>query len=171
VNDDGLVVPAAVLGFTTLQRLSELVISRRNTYYLFAKGAHEAGAKQYSAIVLIHSLWLIGLWVMVWGQPLVWPWLVVYFMGQAMRLWVMLTLKGRWTTKIIVLPGAPLVTTGPYRFLRHPNYLAVVVEVAALPLAFGLVGFAAAFSLLNAIMLVIRVRTEDKALANAMSET
>jgi methyltransferase len=154
-----------VLGFTTVQRLGELALSTRNTKRLLARGAHEAGAWHYSLIVMLHATWLVGLWLLAWDRPVEWPWLVAYFAGQAMRLWVVLTLKERWTTKVIVLPGAPLVTTGPYRFLRHPNYLAVVIEVAALPLAFGLTAYAAIFSILNAMMLVIRVRAEDAALA------
>jgi methyltransferase len=87
---------------------------------------------------------------------------------QALRLWVLATLKDRWTTRIIVLPGAPLVTHGPYRFIRHPNYAIVVGEIAALPLALGMPFYAAVFSVLNAAVLFVRIRAENDALKGAM---
>lgn len=162
-----MILQASILGFTTIQRLGELVISRRNTKALTAKGGREVPNGHYPFLIALHSIWLIGLWVLALDKPVVWPWLAVYFLGQAMRLWVILTLGERWTTKIVVLPGAPLVRTGPYRFLAHPNYIAVAVEVAALPLAFGLCIYAAVFSILNAVMLLVRIRAEDAALAEA----
>jgi methyltransferase len=95
-------------------------------------------------------------------------WFLVFMGLQALRLWVLATLKGRWTTRIIILPGAPLVRSGPYRFLRHPNYAIVVGEIAALPLAFGLPLYAIVFSLINALILHVRVKAENAALKSAM---
>ena len=92
-------------------------------------------------------------------------WLGVFAVLQALRIWVLATLGRRWTTRIIVLPGAPLVASGPYRLLSHPNYAVVVGEIAVLPLAFGLPAFAAGFTLLNLALLSVRVRAENKALA------
>ena len=144
----------------TVQRLSELVIARRNTQRLLARGAIEIGAAHYPAIVLLHAAWLVGLWLLAWRRPPSLPWLVVYAALEAARLWVLLTLGGRWTTRIIVLPGAPLVARGPFRFLSHPNYAVVIAEIAVLPLAFGMPIYAAIFSVLNAAVLGVRIRAE-----------
>jgi methyltransferase len=152
-------------GDPTGKRLAELVISHRNTRRLISEGAQEAGASHYPAMVVLHGAWLLGLWILALNRPVSWPWLAAFFVGQATRVWVVATLGRRWTTRIIVLPGAPLVRKGPYRLLAHPNYVAVAIEVAALPLAFGLAWFAVVFSLLNAMMLFVRVRAEDSALA------
>jgi methyltransferase len=95
---------------------------------------------------------------------LIWPFAAAYLLLQPLRLWVLVSLGGRWTTRIIVLPGAPLVRSGPFRLLRHPNYAIVVAEIALLPLAFGLWEMAAVFSLLNAAVLAIRIRAEERAL-------
>lgn len=153
-----------VLALVTLQRLGELVLARRNTRRLMAQGAHEVAPEHYPLLVAMHAAWLIGLWWLAWDRPIQWPWLAVFVVLQALRLWVLATLGGRWTTRIIVLPGAPLVAKGPYRFLSHPNYAVVIGEIAALPLAFGLVIYAAAFSVLNAVVLTIRIRAENAAL-------
>lgn len=161
-------LPAAVapivLGFVTAQRLSELVIARRNTRRLLARGAFELGAAHYPAIVLLHAAWLVGLWLLAWRRPPSLPWLVVYTALEAARLWVLLTLGERWTTRIIVLPGAPLVARGPFRFLSHPNYAVVIAEIAVLPLTFGMPIYAAIFSVLNAAVLGVRVRAEETGL-------
>ena len=154
----------AILLFVTVQRLAELVIARRNTRALLARGASEVGAGHYPLIVLLHGAWLLALWVLAPGKPVYWP-LIAVFMGlQCLRLWVLATLGNRWTTRIIVLPGAPLVARGPFRFLKHPNYAVVMAEIAVLPLAFGLVWVALVFSLLNAAVLTIRIRAEGRAL-------
>jgi methyltransferase len=153
-----------VLALVTLQRLGELVLARRNTRRLLARGAHEVAPEHYPLLVAMHAAWLIGLWWLAWDRPIQWPWLVVFLALQALRVWVLATLGGRWTTRIIVLPGAPLVAKGPYRFLSHPNYAVVIGEIAALPLAFGLWIFAAVFSLLNAAVLTVRIRAENAAL-------
>lgn len=156
-----------VLALVTVQRLGELMLSRRNTKRLIAQGAVEHAPGHYPLIVALHAAWLAGLWWLAWDRPVQWPWLVVFILLQAARVWVLATLGGRWTTRIIVLPGAPLVRKGPYRFLSHPNYAVVVAEILVLPLAFGLLLYGLAFSVLNAAVLSIRIRAEQKALAVA----
>ncbi|OWV85331.1 hypothetical protein ATY75_25140 [Rhizobium sp. N122] len=158
----------ALLTFVTLQRLGELVLARRNTAALIAKGAREVAPEHYPAMVALHAGWLIGLWLLAPGRPVEPSWFAVFIGLQALRLWVLATLKDRWTTRIIILPGAPLVTSGPYRFLRHPNYAIVVGEIAALPLAFGLPFYAIGFSLLNACILYVRMKAENAALKSAV---
>ena len=155
-----------VLGFVTLQRLVELWWSARNEQRLRARGAREAGTRHYPFIVALHALWLAGLWIWAWPRPANWWLVAAYAVLQIARVWVIVTLGERWTTRIIVLPGAPLVRAGPYRFLKHPNYLVVAIEIALLPLAFGLLLYAAFFSLANAGVLLWRIRAEDRALAN-----
>jgi methyltransferase len=122
-------------------------------------------------IVGTHALWLAALWWLAPGKPINWLLVGVYVLLQAGRIWVLATLGRRWTTRIIVLPGEPLVTKGPFRIFRHPNYLVVVGEIAVLPLAFGLVPVALFFSLLNAVVLAIRIRAESRALAPLRAET
>ncbi|MBY5320141.1 MULTISPECIES: isoprenylcysteine carboxyl methyltransferase family protein [Rhizobium] len=158
----------ALLAFVTLQRLGELVLARRNTAALLAKGAREVAPEHYPVMVALHASWIIGLWLTAPGRPVALFWFLVFMGLQVLRLWVLATLKGRWTTRIIVLPGASLVRSGPYRFLRHPNYAIVVGEIAALPLAFGLPFYAIVFSLLNALILYVRVKAENAALKSAM---
>jgi len=153
-----------VLALVTIQRLAELVIARRNTERLLKAGAIEASPGHYPLIVALHAAWLIGLWVLAYNIP---PNLVligIFLILQALRVWVLVTLGPRWTTRIIILPGAPLVTTGPFRFLSHPNYCVVVAELLVLPLAFGLVWYGIIFSILNAMILTIRIRAENEAL-------
>ena len=155
-----------VLALVTLQRGFELVLARRNTARLMAQGAVEVGAAHYPLIVGMHAAWLAGLWLLGWNRPVNLWWLGVFILLQAGRLWVLGSLGPRWTTRIIILPGAPLVRRGPYRFFSHPNYMVVAGEILALPLAFGLVVFGLVFSLLNAGVLFIRIRTEQIALAD-----
>lgn len=153
-----------ILSFVTLQRLGELILAARNTLALLAQGAHEASPGHYPLIVAVHAGWLGALWWLAPGQPVSWPLIGLFALLQIGRLWVIATLGPRWTTRIIILPGAPLVTGGPYRFMRHPNYAVVVAEIALLPLAFGLEAVAVAFTFLNAFALTLRLRAEDKAL-------
>jgi methyltransferase len=155
---------AIILALVTLQRLSELVIARRNTNRLLARGAYEVAPGHYPLIVAVHACWLLTLWWLAPGKPVIWPLVALFVLLQLARLWVLATLGARWTTRIIVLPEAPLVRSGPYRFLSHPNYAVVVAEIAVLPLAFGLWEVALAFSLLNAAVLLIRIRAEGRAL-------
>ncbi|PVE23272.1 hypothetical protein DC522_16840 [Microvirga sp. KLBC 81] len=154
----------ALLILVTLQRMSELAWARRNTRRLKARGAVEVASGHYGLIVLVHTAWLLGLWVLAWDRPLAPGWAGVYVALQVARFWVLASLGERWTTRIIVLPRTPLVRTGPYRFMNHPNYLVVAAEIAVLPLAFGLVGYAILFSLLNAAVLTVRIRAETRAL-------
>ncbi len=153
---------AIVLGLVTLQRLGELLLARFNTDRLLARGGREVGARHYPLMVAMHASWLIALWWLGWGRPVSTAWLGIFIVLQALRGWVIATLGARWTTRIIVLPGAPLVAAGPYRFLSHPNYVVVTAEIAVLPLAFGLPVTALVFTALNAIMLGIRIRVEER---------
>lgn len=158
-----------ILALVTMQRLGELVLARRNTRRLLAQGAHEVGAAHYPLIVVLHTAWLLGLWYLtVYRAPpsqyVSLPWLGIFIALQIARVWVIVSLGGRWTTRIIVLPGAALVKHGPYRFVSHPNYWVVAGEILALPLVFGLLSYGLVFSALNAAMMWIRVRAEMAAL-------
>jgi len=156
-----------LLGYVTLERLMEVLWSAHNEAALRAKGAMEHGAEHYPFMVALHAAWLAGLWVFAWGLPAN-GWAVAAFaLVQGLRFWILASLGRRWTTRVLVLPGKPLVGTGPYRWLRHPNYWVVAAEIAIVPLAFGLVGYAIVFSLANAVMLALRIRVENRALAEA----
>ena len=159
-----MTLAVVILAAVTLQRLAELALARRNTRRLIAEGAYEIGAAHYPLIVAMHAAWLAALWVLAWDRPVSLPWLGVFLGLQLLRVWVIATLGRRWTTRILILPGAPLVRRGPYRFLSHPNYAVVVGEIAVLPLAFGLAWLALLFSALNAMILWVRIRTEGRAL-------
>ena len=153
-----------ILALVTLQRLGELWLSNRNTRRLLAEGAREHAPGHYPLIIAVHVLWLGALWFLAPSRPVDAFWLALFLLLELMRLWVLVTLGRRWTTRIIVLPEAPLVRSGPYRFLNHPNYWVVIGEIAVLPLVFGLWQVALAFSLLNAALLAIRIRAENCAL-------
>lgn len=154
----------AILGLVTLQRLLELGLSGRNTRRLLDRGAVEHGRGHYPAMIALHVAWLAALWLAAPGRQVNVPLLILYLLVQALRAWTLASLGERWTTRIIVLAGAPLVKRGPYRFISHPNYVIVSLEVALLPLVFGLVEMALVFSLLNAVMLWVRIRAENRAL-------
>jgi len=158
-------VAAFILLLVTAQRLGELVLARHNTTRLLAKGAIEIGRRHYPLVVALHAAWLTALWI--WGrdQDINVPALIGFAVMQGLRLWVLATLGERWTTRIIVLPGAPLVAAGPYRYLSHPNYAVVVGEIALLPLALHLPWLALLFTILNAAVLAIRIRVEARALS------
>ena len=153
-----------VLVLVTLQRLGELVLAERNTRRLLARGAHEVGRSHYPFLVAVHAGWLVALWLLAPGPPIHILPLLIYVVLQVARVWVIASLGERWTTRIIVLPAAPLVRRGPYKWVDHPNYLIVIAEIAVLPLVFGLPVVAAFFSVLNAIVLWVRVREENQAL-------
>lgn len=153
-----------LLSIVTLERLAELWLAHSNTRALLAKGAFEVAPEQYRVIVILHILWLGGLWLIGWSNPLNLAWVLVFVALQGLRGWVLLSMGRRWTTRIIILPGAPLVTTGPYRYLSHPNYLIVIGEIAVLPLCLGLTWYALIFSAANAAVLAIRIRSENAAL-------
>ncbi len=156
----------ALLAFVTAQRLGELVLARRNTARLMVRGAVEVAPGHYPLVVAVHAAWLAGLWLFVvtFDVPVIPVWIALYAVLQVLRVWTLATLGERWTTRIVILPGAPLVTAGPYRWLSHPNYVVVAGEIAVLPLALGMPVYALAFSLLNAVVLMIRIRAEDDAL-------
>jgi methyltransferase len=157
----------AILALVTAQRLGELVLARRNTARLLARGATESGAGHYPLIVGLHAAWLGGLWLLAWDRPANLAWLGVFLALQALRVWVIASLGERWTTRIITLSGAPLVRRGPYRFLSHPNYVVVAGEMLVLPLVFGLVAYGLLFFAFNAAALWIRIRAENAALSAA----
>ena len=155
-----------VLLLVALQRLAELVYARRNTRRLLAEGASEVGAAHYPLLVALHALWLLALAVTVPVDATAnWALLGAFLGLQALRVWILMSLGRYWTTRIITLPQAPLVRRGPYRFLRHPNYLVVAGEILILPLAFGAWEIALGFSLANALLLAHRIRLENAVLA------
>ena len=154
----------AILLFVTAERVAELILARENTRVLLAEGAVEHGARHYPAIVALHAAWLITLWVLAPGREFDPFWLAMFILLILARFWVIGTLGPRWTTRIIVLPDAPLVNEGPYRFLNHPNYWVVIGEIAVLPLVFGLPWVALIFSILNGAVLWVRIRAENRAL-------
>lgn len=159
-------LPQAVVLLVALQRLAELVLARRNTARLLARGAREAGAAHYPLIVLLHAGWLAALAAAVPPDRQVSPPLFAAFLAlQAARLWVILSLGRYWTTRIVILDDAPLVRDGPYRFCRHPNYAVVALEIPLLPLAFGAWEIALLFGGANLLLLAWRIRLEDSALA------
>ncbi|TCR91197.1 isoprenylcysteine carboxylmethyltransferase family protein [Rhizobium sp. BK376] len=158
----------ALLLFVTLQRLGELLYARHNTLALLSRGAREVAAEHYPYMVMLHTVWLAGLWLLAPDRPIDLLWFAVFMLLQLLRIWVLVTLKERWTTRIIVLPNAPLVRSGPYRILRHPNYAIVIGEIAALPLAFGLPLYALVFSVFNGVILTVRIRAENAALSRTM---
>jgi methyltransferase len=154
-----------ILALVTLQRLGELVLARHNSRALLARGGIEVGAWHYPLIVAVHAAWLIALWMFGRDQEVDLLALALFVVLQGVRVWILATLGPRWTTRIIVLPGEKLVATGPYRYLSHPNYAVVVGEIAVLPLALHLPFVAVVFTVLNAIVLAIRIRAETRALA------
>ena len=164
-----MILSIVILALVTAQRLGELVIARRNTRRLLSQGGIERGAEHYPLMVALHAAWLVGLWILAWNRPVNLGWLAVYLVLEAARAWVLLSIGRRWTTRIIVVPGERLVRKGPYRIFPHPNYAVVVGEIAVLPLVFGLTAYAVVFSLLNASLLWLRIRTENAALASAQS--
>jgi methyltransferase len=154
----------ALLAFVTLQRLVELLVSRANERRLRSMGGREFAPGHYPLLVVIHGAWLATLWWLAPSRPINLLFLALFVLVEFGRAWVLSTLGRRWTTRIIVVPGETLVASGPYRFVNHPNYLVVAAEVAVLPLVFGLWQVAVIFSLLNAAILTIRIRAENRAL-------
>ncbi len=153
-----------------LERLAELVVSKRNAAWSLARGGREYGAGHYPAMVVLHTALLVGavVEVVVAERPFVpwlgWPMLAVVVAAQGLRWWCIGTLGRQWNTRVIVVPGLHLVQRGPYRWLPHPNYVAVVAEGLALPLVHTAWVTALTFTVLNAALLRVRIRTEDTAL-------
>ena len=154
-----------VVGFLVVQRLAELGLSRRNHRALLARGAVEVGRGHYPAMVALHAGWLLALAATIDPRtaPSL-PLLAVFVLLQYGRAWVLATLGSRWTTRIVVLPGAAPVRSGPYRYLRHPNYVIVCGEMAVVPLMFGAWILAVAASVLNLVVLRARLQVENRAL-------
>jgi methyltransferase len=155
-----------LLAVVTLQRIAELVVARHNTRKLMARGAVEVGSGHYPLIVAVHTGWLLSLWLFGRHQSVNVVGLALYVALQGLRCWVLWTLGSRWTTRIIVLPGETLVAAGPYRLMSHPNYAVVAGEIAVLPWTLDLGWLAVVFTVLNAAVLTIRLRDENRALAS-----
>ena len=160
-----MVLAWTLVALVALQRLAELVLARRNGRRLRAAGAVEAGRRHYPLFIVLHAAWLVVTAAGIDAATRVDPWLLAAFLlVEAGRVWVVASLGRYWTTRILTIPDAPLVSRGPYRWFRHPNYLIVTLEIALLPLALGAWETAVVFSVLNAILLFHRIRIEDGAL-------
>ncbi len=154
-----------LVGFIIVQRLAELAYANANTARLLARGAVESGAAAYPLFILLHGGWLAAMLLLIDpATPASLPLVALFAALQAARLWVITSLGGRWTTRIIVPPGEPRITRGPYRFMKHPNYGVVIAEIAVAPLIFGAWELALVFSALNLALIIHRVRQENAAL-------
>ena len=161
----------AIIGFLVFQRLVELGIARRNHRALVARGAIEFGRRHYPALVALHAGWLLALLGTIDPQtPVSIPLLAVFVLLECGRVWVVVTLGSRWTTRVMVVPGAKRIRAGPYRYVNHPNYLIVCGEIAVVPLMFGAWPLAVIASALNLLALRTRIRVENKALAEVYGE-
>lgn len=159
-----------VVGLVTIQRLGELAWSRRNERSLRNAGAIEAGRSHYPFFIALHASWLAAILLGVPSETVPDSTLLGFFaVLQVLRIWIIASLGDFWTTRILSLPGAPLVHRGPYRWVRHPNYMVVSAEIAILPMAFGAIGIALIFSAANLILLVVRIHAEEAALASRRS--
>ena len=169
---NGILAFTALVALVGLERLAELVVSTRNAAWSFARGGVEHGRGHYPVMVALHTGFLVAMLVEAWvrrpevAPALAWSMLALVIAAQALRWWCIATLGRRWNTRVIVVPGMPPVTSGPYRLLRHPNYVAVVVEGVALPMVHSAWITAVVFTLANAALLVVRIRVEDAALAS-----
>lgn len=157
------------------ERVAELAVARRNARWSLERGAVERGQRHYPPMVALHTGLLLGCLAEVWladrlfDPVLGWTMAAVVLAAQGLRWWCIRTLGPRWNTRVLVVPGLPLVTGGPYRLLRHPNYVAVAAEGLALPLVHGAWITALLFTVLNAVLLTIRIRCENRALESATS--
>jgi methyltransferase len=158
---------SAVLTFVTAQRFAEFIWDWQNTHRLRAIGAVEFGGAHYPAMILVHAGWLAGLWVLGYDRPVIPAYLIAFLLLQIGRYWVLATLGRRWTTRVMVLPGAPLIESGPYRLMRHPNYAIVAGELVVVPLALGLPLYALVSLVLYAGAALLRIQVENAALASA----
>ena len=162
------VVLVALVG---LERLAELVVAKRNAAWSFAHGGRETGRGHYPVMVVLHTGFLVAMLVEAFVRRpevpagLAWSMLALVIAAQGLRWWCIATLGRRWNTRVIIVPGLPPVRSGPYRLLSHPNYVAVVVEGFALPLVHACWITAAAFTVANGVLLAVRVRVENAALA------
>jgi methyltransferase len=169
----GLTAFTVLVLLVGVERLAEMVVSKRNAAWSLARGGRETGAGHYPVMVALHTGLLAGMLVEAWVRRpdvpawLAWSMLVVVLAAQALRWWCIATLGPRWNTRVIVVPGLPLVSTGPYRWFAHPNYVAVVAEGVALPLVHAAWITAVVFTILNAALLSVRMSVETKALHDA----
>ena len=167
----GILAFTVLVALVGLERVAELVVSTRNAAWSFARGGVEYGRGHYPVMVALHSGFLVAMLVEAWlRRPdvpavLAWSMLALVLASQALRWWCIGTLGRRWNTRVIVVPGLAPVTSGPYRLLRHPNYVAVVVEGVALPLVHSAWFTAVLFTVANAVLLTVRIRVEDAALS------
>jgi methyltransferase len=170
-----LLLTALVLA-VGVERLAELTLSKRHAAWAFSRGGQEFGRGHFPAMVVLHSALLVGTVAEVWllERPFLpilgWTALAIVIASQSLRWWCIASLGRQWNTRVIVVPGLPLVSRGPYRRLRHPNYVAVVLEGAALPLVHSAWATAAVFTLLNAALLARRIQVEERALATVAGE-
>ena len=153
-----------ILSLVVVQRLAELFIAQRNTKRLLDNGGVEVSSGHYPLIVAFHAIWLGGLWYFVWGHEVLWPWAFAYLVLQAARGWIIAALGSRWTTRIIIVPGETLNSSGPYKYFRHPNYMIVAAEIFILPMVFGLWFYALVMGCINLGILYWRIREEEAAL-------
>jgi methyltransferase len=157
------------------ERLAELVVSKRNLAWARKHGGLEYGFRHYPFMVFLHTGLLVACLLEAAHRPFVpalgWPMIAVVGLAQALRWWCIAVLGPRWNTRIIVVPGLPLVDRGPYRWIRHPNYVAVVLEGIALPLVHTAWITAVVFTVVNAALLRVRISAENAALAQALAET
>lgn len=166
-----LVAFTVIVALVGVERLAELVVSKRNAAWSLERGGVETGFGHYPFMVVLHTGLLVGALVEAWVRrpdvpsALAWSMLALVVASQALRWWCITTLGRRWNTRVIVVPGLPPVSSGPYRLMRHPNYVAVVVEGVALPLVHASWITALVFTVANAALLTVRIRAEDAALA------
>ncbi len=169
----GLVLFTTLVCLVALERLAELVVSKRNAAWAMSRGGVEFGALHYRFMVVLHTGLLVGMVVEVWVRrpefvpALGWPMLALALASQGLRWWCIATLGRQWNTRVIVVPDLEPVRRGPYRWLKHPNYVAVVVEGFALPLVYSAWITALVFTVLNAALLSVRIRVENTALETA----
>ena len=173
----GLPAFTVLVALVGLERLAELVVSKRNAAWSFERGGVESGRNHYPVMVVLHSGFLVAMLVEAWvrrpqvAPVLAWSMLALVLAAQALRWWCIAILGRRWNTRVIVVPGLAPVNRGPYRLFPHPNYVAVVVEGAALPLVHAAWLTAAVFTVANAALLTVRIRVEDAALATLPRST
>jgi len=166
-----LLAYTALIAVTAAERLVEMALSRRNAAWSRARGGYEVGAGHFPVMVLLHTGFLVACLAEVWGlgrsfvPAIGWPLIAVAVLSQALRWWCITTLGPQWNTRVFIVPGAGRVTGGPYRWFNHPNYVAVVTELAVLPLIHGAWVSALVFSAANGVLLWWRIRVEDRALA------
>ncbi|MEL6345506.1 MAG: isoprenylcysteine carboxyl methyltransferase family protein [Myxococcota bacterium] len=165
------------IGLTAVERLVEMAVSKRNAAWSVSRGGVERGQEHFPFMVALHTGFLFGCVAEVWllDRPFLpwlgWPLVVLALAAQGLRWWCITTLGPRWNTRVIIVPGLPRITGGPYRFFSHPNYVAVVAEGLILPLIHTAWITAAVFTVLNAILLWVRIRCEEAALAEMIHNT